>query len=108
MNDYKKLVDINIDEIEPAEVSEFEKKRVQQYVLGSKKKIKVYKYIAMAATITIGVTISTGFAVPSLASQIPILNNIISYFIDENSYNSNFAKVATDIHKFNQVMVYPS
>ena len=97
MNDYKKLVDINIDEIEPVEVSEFEKKRVKQHVLGTKKKIKVYKYIAMTAMITIGATIAAGFAVPSLASQIPILNNIISYFIDENSYNSNFAEVATEI-----------
>lgn len=97
MNNYKKLVDINIDEIEPVEVSEFEKKRVKQYVLGTKKKIKVYKYIAMAAAITIGTTIATSFAVPSLASHIPIINNIMSYFIDENSYNSNFDEVATDI-----------
>ncbi|AZV43875.1 DUF4179 domain-containing protein [Peribacillus asahii] len=97
MNDYKKLVDINIDEIEPVEVSEFEKKRVKQYVLGTKKKIKAYKYIAVAVTITIGATIATSFAVPSLASQIPIINNIMGYFIDENSYNSNFAEVATDI-----------
>lgn len=97
MNDYKKLVDINIDEIEPVEVSGFEKKRVKQYVLGTKKKKNVYKYMAMAATIIIGAAIASGFAVPSFASQIPILNNIINYFKDETSYNNNFAEVATDI-----------
>ncbi|MEK4486087.1 DUF4179 domain-containing protein [Psychrobacillus sp. FSL H8-0484] len=97
MTDYKKLVELNIDEIEPVEVSVFEEQRVKQYIMGRKKKTNVFKYIAIVASITIGATIATSFAVPSLASQIPIFNNIMSYFSDENSYNSNFTDVATDI-----------
>ncbi|WP_071394819.1 DUF4179 domain-containing protein [Bacillus tuaregi] len=98
MNDYKKLLDLNIDKIEPVEISEFEKQRVKQHVLGTKKKKKNgFRYIAMAATIAIGAAVASGFAVPSFASQIPILNNIMNYFKDETSYNHNFADVATDI-----------
>ena len=88
---------LNIDDIEPVEVSSFEKNRVKQYVLGTKKKSNALKYIAMVASISIGVTIATSFAAPSLASQIPFIKNIMTYFSEETSYNSNFSKVATDI-----------
>lgn len=99
MSYYKKLADLNIDEIEPVEVSEIEKKRVKRHVMGvgSKKKIKVFKYMAMAATIALGATIGASFAVPSIASQIPFMNNIMNYFQDENSYTSNYSKFATNI-----------
>ncbi|MFC4803315.1 DUF4179 domain-containing protein [Neobacillus sp. GCM10023253] len=99
MSYYKKLADLNIDEIEPVAVSEIEKKRVKQHVMGvgAKKKIKVFKYMAVAATIALGAAIGASFAVPSLASQIPFMNNIMNYFKDENSYTSNYSKFATSI-----------
>ncbi|RDI37256.1 DUF4179 domain-containing protein [Falsibacillus pallidus] len=97
MSEVKKLVDISIDDIEPVAVSELEKRRVKQHVLGRKKKRKPYQGIAAAAVIVIGAGIAGSFAAPSLATQIPIIHNIMSYFTEEDSYNENFAKVAADI-----------
>ncbi|WP_433747520.1 DUF4179 domain-containing protein [Falsibacillus pallidus] len=97
MSEVKKLVDISIDDIEPVEVSELEKRRVKQHVLGRKKRRKPYQAIAAAAVIVIGAGIAGSFAAPSLATQIPIIQNIMSYFTEEDSYNENFAKVAADI-----------
>ncbi len=72
--DYKDLVTLNIEDIEPLDVTESEKRRVKQYVLGAKSKRKssmLYRHIAVAAIITIGVVTSTGFAFPTVAFSNP-------------------------------------
>lgn len=97
MNEYKKLAHLNIDDIEPVEVSEFEKKRVKKHVLGTKRSPKLFKNIAIATAITIGATVATSFAFPSFASQIPFVQNVISYFNDKDSIYSNYNDFATEI-----------
>ncbi|MFF5993655.1 DUF4179 domain-containing protein [Lysinibacillus sp. KU-BSD001] len=97
MSAFKKLVDLNIDTIELAEVSDLEKQRVKQHVLGKKKKANWFKYVAVAATLTGVVTATTMFTAPSIASQIPFIKDVMHYFSEEETFNSHFGAVATDV-----------
>ncbi|MFJ8264313.1 DUF4179 domain-containing protein [Rummeliibacillus sp. NPDC094406] len=97
---YKDWTGVNVEDIEPVEVSETEKQRVKQYVLGSKSKRKtstLYRNIVAAAVITIGVVTTTGFAFPSVASQIPFMKNVISYFQDEDNFYEKYDEFSTTI-----------
>ncbi|MEO4054613.1 DUF4179 domain-containing protein [Solibacillus sp. CAU 1738] len=98
MKDYKQFANLNIEEIEPVEVTELEKKRVQHHVLGKKKKHPVWRKFAIAAVILLGATVTTPFAFPSLASQIPFMKNIVDY-TNTHLLNSNFSDLATVIEQ---------
>lgn len=98
MKDYKQFANLNIEEIEPVEVTELEKKRVQHHVLGKKKKQPVWRKFAIAAVILLGATVTTPFAFPSLASQIPFMKNIVDY-TNTHLLNSNFSDLATVIEQ---------
>ncbi|MEK4229624.1 DUF4179 domain-containing protein [Solibacillus sp. FSL H8-0538] len=97
MSDYKKWANVNFDDIELAEVSAHEKKRVKQHILGKKKATKRLRKWGLAAAILLGATITTGFAFPSIASQIPFVQNIMSYFNEDFPVNSTYDDFATTI-----------
>lgn len=94
---YKDWANLDIESIEPLEVTELEKARIKQFVLGSKKKYKpskLWRNMAAAAVILVGGTVTMGFAFPTVASQIPFMQNVITYFQDDNRY-TNFEEFST-------------
>lgn len=94
MSEFDKWLALDIEEIPEAEVSGFEKKAMKKRILGYKRKAQWFTKIAMAAGIFIGASAITAVAFPSLASQIPILEDIVSYFEEDELIFSHFSEVA--------------
>lgn len=93
----KEWIDMDIDQLELLDVTDIEKARVKQHVLKKRKKAPIWRNIAVAAVIIVGASTATGFAFPSLASQIPFMDNVIKYFNDEEQHYKNFEAFSTDI-----------
>lgn len=93
----KEWIDMDIDQLELLDVTDIEKARVKQHVLKKRKKTPIWRNIAVAAVIIVGASTATGFAFPSLASQIPFMDNVINYFNDEEQHYKNFEAFSTNI-----------
>ena len=93
----KEWMNLDIDNLELPEVTDIEKARVKRHVLQQRKKAPIFRKIAVAAVILVGATVTTGFAFPSVASQIPFMQNVISYFEDEEKRYTNFEAFSTDL-----------
>ena len=96
MDELKKMLQLNVDEIEPEKVSRFEKKRVLQFVL-QKKKNHSMKYIAASCLLAGGIGSTLVFYSPTIASHIPLANQIVEYFKGETSQFQYFEDYATGI-----------
>ncbi len=94
MNEFQKLLNTDIDEIPEAGVTALEKKQMKQRITGHEKKPAWLLKTAIAAVLLIGTATTTAVALPSIASQIPVLQNIVSYFEDEELIFSHFSEVA--------------
>ncbi|MGI2329050.1 DUF4179 domain-containing protein [Planococcus sp. YIM B11945] len=94
MSDLNKFLMADVEEIPEADVSSFEKKVMKKRLLGKKRKAPWLKKLAAAASILIAASGATAVAFPSLASQIPILQNIVSYFEDDELLFNHFSEVA--------------
>ncbi|MER2170989.1 MAG: DUF4179 domain-containing protein, partial [Psychrobacillus psychrodurans] len=92
----KKWMDLDIDNLDFVEVTDMEKARVKQHVLKKHKKAPLWRNIAVASIVVLSATVTTGFAFPTIASQIPFMENIIGYFTDDER-SSNFETFSTDI-----------
>lgn len=92
----KKWMDLDIDNLDLLEVTDTEKARVKQHILKKRKKAPIWRNIAVASIVLLGATVTTGFAFPSFASQIPFMDNIIGYFTDDERF-SNFETFSTDV-----------
>ena len=93
----KEWMNLDTDTLELPEVSDIEKARVKQFILQKPKKAPIWRNVAIAATIIVSATVTTGFAFPSVASQIPFMQNVISYFEDEEQRYTNFEAFSTEI-----------
>lgn len=93
----KEWMDLDIDSLELLEVTDIEKARVKQHVLKIRKKAPIWRHIAVAAVIIVGATTATGFAFPTIAAQIPFMQNVISYFEDGEQRYKNFEAFSTNI-----------
>ncbi|WP_342541787.1 DUF4179 domain-containing protein [Paenisporosarcina sp. FSL H8-0542] len=93
----KEWIDLDIDKLELLEVTDIEKAQVKQNVLNKRKKSPIWRHIAVAAVMIVGATTATGFAFPSFASQIPFMDNVISYFNNEEQHYKNFETFSTNI-----------
>jgi Family of unknown function (DUF5643)/Domain of unknown function (DUF4179) len=93
----KEWIDMDIDQLDLVDVTDVEKARVKQHVLKKRKKVPIWRNMAVAAVIILGTSTATGFAFPSLASQIPFMDNVISYFNGEEQHYKNFETFSTDI-----------
>lgn len=93
----KEWMELDIDNLETEPVTDLEKQRVKQHVLKKRKKAPIWKSIAMAAVILVSGTAITTFAFPSVASQIPFMNNVISYFDDNYGQYTNFEAFSDDL-----------
>lgn len=94
MNELDKFLNTDIEDIPGAPVSKLEKKAMKRRLLGQKKKPKWLLKTAVAAALLIGTGATVVVAFPSIASQIPVLQNIVSYFEDDDLVFSHFSDVA--------------
>ncbi|WP_274308472.1 DUF4179 domain-containing protein [Solibacillus daqui] len=93
----KEWMELDIDNLELEQVTEIEKQRVKQHVFKKRKKAPIWKSLSVAAVLLISATTVTTFAFPSLASQIPFMNNVISYFDDDYGQYTNFESFSDDL-----------
>ena len=97
MSDLNKWLTTDIEDIPVADVSEFEKKQLKKRILGQRGKSPWLKNVALAAGIAFAVSTTAFSAFPSLASQIPILQDIVSYFDGDELIFNHFSEVAQPI-----------
>lgn len=97
-NSYKDLLNLDIDNIEPLELSSTKKAAIKRTVLKSTSNKKAFKWGALltsAAIIGISTITALSFTFPTVASQIPFMQNIVSYF--EEDMNIDFERFSTHI-----------
>ncbi|WP_161952338.1 DUF4179 domain-containing protein [Metalysinibacillus jejuensis] len=72
---------INIDEIEPMEVTDMEKARVKQHITKQqpKKKMGAFAKVSAAAVIFVSGLTAAGVASPALAERIPFMQNVVAF-----------------------------
>lgn len=94
----KEWMDLDINQLELLEVDDLEKARVKKHVLNKRKKSPIWRNMVISAALGLSaLTVATGFAFPSLASQIPFMDHVISYFDDEEQHYKNFETFSTEI-----------
>lgn len=93
----KEWMELDIEKLETEPVTDLEKQRVKQHVLKKRNKTPLWKSIGLAAVLFISASTVTAFAFPSVASQIPFLNNVISYFNDDYGQYTNFEAFSDDL-----------
>jgi len=97
-NSYKDWLDLDVDTIEPLELSNLKKTNIKNNILAkSRKKNKFMSLRRLTAAAIIGVSAVTAmsFTFPTVASQIPFMQDIFSYF--QNDIDLDFDKYATAI-----------
>ena len=99
MTKYKEWVDLDIDSIEPVEITSVDKKKVKQHVMKHSKRRKspIWRNAAAAVMLLLGGTVTMGVAFPSVASQIPFMSDVISYLQEEDDLYTHFDEFSTDI-----------
>lgn len=98
MNDFHKLLNTDIEDIPEAPVSKLEKKAMKRRLLGQKKKTGWLLKTAVAAALLIATGITMVTAFPTIASQIPVLQDIVSYFDEEELIFPHFSEVAQPLN----------
>lgn len=99
-NDYKDWLDLDMDTIEPLELSDAKKDDIKNHILAkSRNKKRFIRLRQLTAVAIIGVSAVTAmsFTFPTVASQIPFMHNIFSYFQDDTDLD--FDKYATTIEQ---------
>lgn len=97
---HKDWLDLNVDYIEPMELSTEQKIQLKQTILKKTSKRRTPKWarhIAAASIIAVSAVTTVNFAFPTLASQLPFMKNISSYFDNAGTMFENFGNYATDI-----------
>jgi len=98
---YKEWLDLDVEQIEPIELSVQQKMKLKQKILKKqtprKRMPKWVRHIAAAAIIGISAVTTINFAFPTLASQIPFMKNIASYFDHNNTMFENFDSYAKEV-----------
>lgn len=102
-NQYKKWANLNVEDIEPMDVTDIEKARVKKRIINKKiikTKQPVWRIVAVALMIFVGSATTVSFAMPSVASQIPLIKGIINYFTSDNDkFYEKYSEYATDIEQ---------
>lgn len=100
---FERLHELNpVEEIEPMDVSDEEKKAMKQQVrkkINQQRRVpKVWRNAAAAAVILVASVTTIGLGFPTLASQIPIVSNIFSVFNeDQDGLYTTYEEFATDV-----------
>ncbi|MDT2688429.1 MULTISPECIES: DUF4179 domain-containing protein [Bacilli] len=96
MNDLQKMLQLNIDDIEPENVTKIERKRLFHSILKRKKR-RYLHYAVAVGVLTCGMGSSVLMLSPTIAAQIPIIQNIVDYFNGETTQFKYFDDYATII-----------
>ncbi|MEK6189555.1 MAG: DUF4179 domain-containing protein [Carnobacterium alterfunditum] len=98
---YKNWFDLDVDQIEPKALSEHQKKNIKTYVLANNKHKKNkfnVRHLTTAAILGLSVVTTSCFALPTVAGQIPFMQNLLTYFEDEE-LPTTYAKLATVVNQ---------
>jgi len=101
-NSYKGWLNLDVENIEPIELSSSQKANLKHNILKNtaKKKPNTWvRQVTAAAIIGIITILTISFTVPTFASQIPFMQNIIGYFNNEDTMLERFDEFATDIRQ---------
>ncbi|MFF5994639.1 DUF4179 domain-containing protein [Lysinibacillus sp. KU-BSD001] len=100
MKGEKDFLRIDIDEIESFDVSNHEVKTVIQHVLREPKKVYRVSKWGVAAVLAIGIGSISILSIPTIASKLPIIEQLLSYFSEDkklvlfNDYATAFGQTA--------------
>lgn len=98
---YKDWFDLDVDQIEPKPLSDVQKKKIKTHVLANKKYGKKkfnIRHLTTAAILGLSVITASYFALPTVAGQIPFMQNVLTYFEDEELPNT-YADLATVVNQ---------
>lgn len=97
-NSYKGWLDLDVDNIEPLELSDAKKADIKNNILAKvhkKKNFMSLRRLTAAAIIGVSAVTVMSFTFPTVASQLPFMHDIFSYF--QNDTDLDFDKYATTI-----------
>ncbi len=97
---HKDWLDLDVDSIEPMELSPTQKVQLKQTILNKNTKKRTAKWLrnlAAAAIIGVSAVTTINFTFPTLATQIPFMKNIVNYFDNNHTMFENFENYATEI-----------
>ncbi|WKA55593.1 DUF4179 domain-containing protein [Planococcus shixiaomingii] len=97
MSELNKFLMTDIEEIPVADVSSLEKKAMKKRLLGQKRKMPWLKKLVVSAIIVLTASTTTVMAFPSLAAQIPVLKDIVSYFNEDQFILKDFDEMAESV-----------
>lgn len=84
---YKQFNNLNIDtDLQPMEVSEFEKEKVKRIVMRGKRKNHLPRNLSVAAAFLVASSIMLSAAFPAFAAKLPIVGNVFELFNDDEKY----------------------
>ncbi len=95
---YKDWLNLDVDTIEPMHMSNAKKADIKTTILANSRKKKSFmrfRHLTAAAIIGVSAVTALSFTFPTVASQIPFMQNVFSYF--QNDMDVEFEKYATVI-----------
>lgn len=93
----KEWMELDVDQLELEDVTNMEKARVKQHVLKKRNRTPIFRKLSLAAILFISAATATSFAFPSIASQLPFMDNVVRYFDDEYMQFTNFETFSSEI-----------
>ncbi|WP_075619461.1 DUF4179 domain-containing protein [Paenisporosarcina indica] len=97
---YKQWLDLDIENIEPMSLTDSRKAEIKHTVLVNSRKKKGFvqlRYLTVAAIVFVSAVTTMSYTFPTFASQIPFMQNVISYFNKEDSIYEKYGDFATEI-----------
>ena len=97
---YKDWLDLDVDTIEPLELSDAKKVDIKNNILAKSRKKKNFmslRQLTTAAFIGISTVTAMSITFPTVASQIPFIQNIVGYFNNEDTIYEHYGDFATEI-----------
>lgn len=105
--EYKDILNLDIDQIEPIPLTNEQKINLKKKVLEKKKGYKPNRVGRMAAAVFLGGGVLTAsfMTIPAIANQIPFVQNILSYFADDAlpSNYTDYAEIVNQVQSSNGI-----
>lgn len=98
---YKDWFDLDLDQIETKSLSDIKKKNIKTFVLANdqyKTEKLNMRYLVTAAILGLSIVTASYFALPTVAGQIPFMQNVLMYFEDEE-LPTTYADLATVVNQ---------
>ncbi|MET0786020.1 MAG: DUF4179 domain-containing protein, partial [Paenisporosarcina sp.] len=99
-NNFKDWLSMDVENIEPMNLSDSKKFEMKQNILARSHKKKNHmnlRHLTVAAIIVVSAVTATSITFPTFAAQIPFMQNIVGYFDNEDTIYENYSVFATEI-----------